>query len=140
MWKPQVSRLRQMRRRQISKLELIISLQQREYKQINFWFKHLKTHSKEMIKLIKQWIVSSIRQSLSEESWDQIKEANQANISKKRVPKFFEFWENVAAATRPYTQFAYSLLYFLLLLLFIVIYPLVYITLFYVVDSFALCI
>ena len=39
-----------------------------------------------------------MRKSISEESLNQIKEANQTNISKRRVPNFFEFWENVAAA------------------------------------------
>ena len=52
-----------------------------------------------MINLNKWWINSSIRKSLSEESLDQIKEENQTDISKRRVPNFFEFGENVAAAT-----------------------------------------
>ena len=56
-------------------------------------------HSKVMVSLNKLWIISGIRKILSEESWDQNKESNQANMSKRRVPNFFEFWENVAAAT-----------------------------------------
>ena len=46
-----------------------------------------------------KWIISGIGNSLSEESLYQIKEENQTDISKRRVPNFFEFWENVAAAT-----------------------------------------
>ena len=56
-------------------------------------------HSKAKVNLNKWWIISGIRKSLSEESLNQIKEENQTNISKRRVPKFFEFWENVASAT-----------------------------------------
>ena len=50
-----------------------------------------------------KWIISGIRNSLSEKSLNQIKEENQTNLSKRRVPKFFDFWENVAAATQIYT-------------------------------------
>ena len=46
-----------------------------------------------------KWIISGIRNSLSENSLDQIKGENQTNLSKRRVLKFFEFWENVAVAT-----------------------------------------
>ena len=56
-------------------------------------------HPKAMVSLNKSWIISGMRKSLSEESLNQIKEENQTNISKRRVPNFFEFWENVAAAT-----------------------------------------
>ena len=52
-----------------------------------------------MINLNKWWINSSISKIISKESLDQIKEENQTDISKRRVPKFFDFWENVAAAT-----------------------------------------
>ena len=58
-----------------------------------------------MINLNKQRLNSSIGQGLSEESRDQSKEANQANMSKRSVPIFFEFWENVAAATPSYSLF-----------------------------------
>ena len=54
-------------------------------------------HPKEMVSLNKSWIIYGMRKSLSEESLNQIKEGNQTNISKRRVPKFFEFWKNVAA-------------------------------------------
>ena len=56
-------------------------------------------HSKAKVNLNKWWIISGIRNSLSEESLNQIKEENQTNISKRRVLKLFEFWENVAATT-----------------------------------------
>ena len=55
----------------------------------------LETHSKAK----QMWIIS--RTNLSEESVNQVKEENQINPTKRRVPKFFEFWENVAAATQP---------------------------------------
>ena len=53
----------------------------------------LETHSKPK----QTWIISGT--NLSEESVNQVKEENQANISKRRVPKYFEFWKNVVAAT-----------------------------------------
>ena len=56
-------------------------------------------HSKAIVSLNKWWIISGIRKIFSEESLNQIKEENQTNISKRRVPKFFEFWEKVATAT-----------------------------------------
>ena len=43
------------------------------------------------------WIISGT--NISEESVNQVKDENQINPSKRRVPKFFEFWENVAVAT-----------------------------------------
>ena len=52
-----------------------------------------------MMNLNKHRLNSSIGQGLSDESRGQNKEANQANMSKRRVSKFFEFWENVVAAT-----------------------------------------
>ena len=54
-------------------------------------------HSKAKVNLKKWWIISGIRKSLSKESLTQIKEENQTNMSKRRVPNFFEFWENIAA-------------------------------------------
>ena len=53
----------------------------------------LETHSKAK----QTWIISGT--NLSEELVNQVEEENQINPRKRRVPKFFEFWENVAAAT-----------------------------------------
>ena len=46
-----------------------------------------------------KWIILGIRNSLFEESLNQIKEENQTHLSKKEGLEIVEFWENVAAAT-----------------------------------------